>query len=653
VKKTWLAILAVTLVAFLLRIYRLDFVSLRGDEAFTVIFVQRTWDGLWKGIRTIEPNPPLMYLVLRVWIALVGAGEFVTRYFSAFFGVLCVPLIYRLAREIFSGAHMRRSPADVASLPGGGVTRFAHGDGLVIALVAATLLAINPYQIWHSQDVRNYAMWPALSILALIFFWRWWRRQVADQKVEAAADRTWSSWNLFFFILATLASLYTHYYDAFVLLALNVFVFSSALLMRRWKTLARWIAAQLVLVAAYAPWVLFGTDRVTNYGEASAQQSVSLVDQFSRTLSTFVLSDTVPDAFKLILWLPLALALLAALIYLVRQDRSRASFVILWLAVPTLALYLISIGRPLFLERYLNGIAPAYYLAYAVGLSALLNSEWVRNSLPRLLPLAFGLIFFTSTSAYALSNYYFDPAYAKAPDWRALSQFIAARQQPGDIVIQNFTEMSAIYYQSGTLPVMTLPKGYTGTPADEKTLQQLNRDYRRIWFIPAAPDFWDPDHYVDKYLTHADDREIDTKVAQFGLKLYLTPLEFSPKIIQTNVPLGRAVLVGYRVREFDAAALRIPKGATFAIVLYWRADQPIGNDVNTYIHLAAANGQVVVQQAGPPAEGVYPTSQWRSGDLVVDAHEMTADAAPGTYALTAGMEDSATSVPLTQLTIVQ
>ena len=102
VKKTWFAILAITLVAFLLRVYRLDFVSLRGDEAFTVIFVQRTWDGLWKGIRTIEPNPPLMYLVLRVWVALVGAGEFVTRYFSAFFGVLCVPLLYRLAREMFS-----------------------------------------------------------------------------------------------------------------------------------------------------------------------------------------------------------------------------------------------------------------------------------------------------------------------------------------------------------------------------------------------------------------------------------------------------------------------------------------------------------------------------------------------------------------------
>ena len=103
-------------------------------------------------------------------------------------------------------------------------------------------------------------------------------------------------------------------------LALNIFVFSTALFARRWKTLTRWIIAQLVLVAAYAPWVLFGTNRVTNYGEASAQQSVSLLDQFSRTLATFVLSDTVPDTAKSLLWLPLALALLAVLVFLVRQD---------------------------------------------------------------------------------------------------------------------------------------------------------------------------------------------------------------------------------------------------------------------------------------------------------------------------------------------
>ncbi|MDE3091784.1 MAG: hypothetical protein KGJ80_20620, partial [Chloroflexota bacterium] len=420
-KKTWLALLCIMLVAFWLRVYRLDFVSLRGDEAFTVIFVQRTWDGLWKGIRTVEPNPPLMYLALRAWVALAGAGEFATRYFSAFFGVLSVPLLYRLAREMFVPPP-HPSPA-------------SQGRGK-IALLATLLIAINPYQVWHSQDVRNYTMWPALSLLALIFLWRWWKaetRETTDNRRQTK-HLSFVIFNLSFYVLATLASLYTHYYDTFILVAANIFVFTFAIAGRRWSTLARWVGAQIALVALYAPWVLFGTNRVTTYGEASAQQSVSLVDQFSRTLATFVLGDTVPDTLKAMLWLPLALALGVILIYLARKDFPRAAFLSLWIVVPTLALYVISIGRPLFLERYLNGIAPAYYLAFAAGLAAIGNWQLVtRASAFRFLPSAFCLLFFVGTSAYALTNYYFDPAYAKAPNWRALAQFIAARQQPGDL----------------------------------------------------------------------------------------------------------------------------------------------------------------------------------------------------------------------------
>ena len=652
-KKTWLAVLLLTFLAFILRVYRLDFVSLRGDEAFTVIFVQRTWDGLWNGIRTIEPNPPLMYLALRGWIALAGASEFATRYFSAFFGVLCVPLLYRLAREMFSHPLLSK-------------TGEGWGGGR-IALLAAALIAINPYQIWHSQDVRNYTMWPALSLLALIFFWRWWRLENRDWRLEIESRQlSIGNWQLAFYVLATLASLYTHYYDVFILAALNIFVFAFAFLERRWKTLARWIGAQVVLVAAYAPWVIWGTNRVTTYGEASAQQSVPLLDQFSHTLASFVLSDTVPSTLKSMLWLPLALALLAILVYLTRRDRSRAAFLFLYIAVPTLALYAISIGRPLFLERYLNGIAPAYYLTFAVGLAAITNYQLpIVNFKPRRLLPAISILFFGFISAYALSNYYFDPAYAKAPNWRALAQFIAEQQQPGDIVVQNFTEMSPIYYQRGTLPVMTLPKDYYATPADTKTLQQLNENYRRIWFIPAAPDFWDPDHFVETYLTRFDDRTIDARVAEFSVQLYLTPREFSSKIIPINTRIGNALLVGYRVHEFESNPLRIPQAAPFTIALYWRAAQPIEKDYKIFVHLIDASGRVLAQHDGVPADGSYPTSQWRAGDLVVDAHELKADTAPGTYSLVVGMYDPATlvrapvansandQVLLTQVTITQ
>lgn len=647
-KKTWIAVLVITLVAFALRVYRLDFVSLRGDEAFTVIFVQRAWEGLWKGIRLIEPNPPLMYLALRVWVALAGASEFATRYFATFFGVLCVPLLYRLAREMFSGKGTR-----------------------AVALLATALLAINPYQIWHSQDVRNYTLWPALSLVSLIFFWRWITGEGRREGGEIPQPRSLSS-TLAFYVLATTASLYTHYYDTFILLAESIFAVVFAFWKRQWKTLARWIGAQAVLALAYLPWAFLFTNRVTTYGEASAEQSVSLLDVFSRTLATFILSDTVPEIFKTLLWLPLTLALCAILIYLARRERTQAAFLFLYIAVPTLALYVISIGRPLFLERYLNGIAPAYYLAFAVGLAAV----WQWRSTWRVPVFVVAILIAASTSAYALSNYYFDPAYAKAPDWRALGQFIVAQQQPGDIVVQNFTDDSISYYrnrlsrkntpptqpgcdnQEGYLPVVTLPKDYWAKTADEKALQELNATCRRIWFIPAAPDFWDPAQFVEKYLSRYDDREIDARISTFRLQLYLTPRAFEPKIMPVNARVGNATLVGYRVQ----------RTRPLHVVLYWRAAQKIEKDFTVFVHLADADDHVIAQQDNAPVGSTYPTSQWQPGELIVDAHDLQVDTAPGAYALIVGMYDPATlarapvsdangvrlpdgRVPLTQVTI--
>lgn len=627
----WIAILGLTLIAFILRIYRLDFFSLRGDESFTVVFVQRTWEGLWRGISTIEPNPPLMYLALRVWVSLAGASEFVTRYFSLFFGVLCVPLTYRLAKEMFHSVDQRKSVS-------------------AITLFAAALAAINPYQIWHSQDVRNYTMWPALSLLALIFFWRWWRAETTFDEQPTKESR-WS--NLIFYIIVTLSSLYTHYYEVFILAAVNLFVFAFSILGRRWRTLTHWGGAQIALVLLYAPWVLFGTDRITVYNEASAEQSVSLVDVFSRTLSTFVVGETFPRDGRSIIWIPLALALAAIWIYLVRRQRAPAAFIFAYFAIPTLVVYIVSLSRMLFLERYLIGIAPAYYLAFAVGLAAL----WQWRSKWRAFALAVAATFFIVTSAYAYWNAQFNPEYAKAPDWRTFAQTILAQLQPGDVVVQNFTEMSPYYYLNPHVTVLISPKDYFFRQSDEQVLRRLNTDYRRMWFVPALPDWWDPDQAVEKYLARNNDRIFDARIDSLRLQLYLTPREFQPKMISTNARIGNATLAGYRVEG----------NHPLHVTLVWRAAQRIEKDYTVFVHLADANQRVVAQQDRAPAFGLYPTTAWQSGESIIDAYDLTVDA-PGKYTLIVGMYDPATlarvpafdangkrstddSVTLTQITV--
>lgn len=607
-----LVVLFLTFVAFVLRVYRLDFFSLRGDEAFTVLFVQRTWEGLWRGISLIEPNPPLMYLLLRGWVALAGTSEFATRYFSVFFGVLCVPLLYRLARELAPSPLVRG--------------RAGEGVSAWLALFAAALIAINPYQIWHSQDVRNYTLWPALSLASLIFFFKWWGAERHQKSTLHVLRFTF----LALYVVFTLSSLYTHYYDAFILVAENFFVFVFVLGARQWKTLGRWIGAQVMLVLAYAPWVLFGTNRITTYGEASAQSGLPLLEQFSRTIATFILSDTIRENLHAMIWFPLALGLLSILFYLARENRERAVFLFLYIAVPTILLYTISIGRPLFNERYLNGIAPAYYLAFAAGLAAL----WPARTAWHIPAFYIVILFFALASAFSLANYWYDPTFAKAPDWRGLVQQINSNQRAGDIIIQNFNEVSVQYYRRGNTPVITLPRDYWFRPEDEKTLLQVNKDYRRIWFIPAQPDWWDPDQDIEKLLSRYDDREQETRHSVFRLQLYSTPREFETRMTPVSARVGAATLAGYRLEQ-NRNSVRV--------VLYWRAAQKLEKSFQVFVHLASTTGQVIAQDDSVPVEGTYPTTDWQAGELIVDAHAIKTDAT-GLVTIFAGMYDPRTSV---------
>ncbi len=610
-----LLLLAVILVAFVLRMYLLDHVSLRGDESFTVLFVLKPFAEMWHEILTVEPNPPLLYLLLRGWVAIAGAGEFATRYFSVFWGVLCVALLYRFTCEFFK----------LSSAPR---TR--------IALAAALLIAINPYQIWHSQDVRNYTMWPALSLLALVFFWQWRNRIKADGHVPLTQS------SVIPFVLAELAALYTHYYEAFILVALNLYVLFF--LIRRWRTfwksgifspqspVAQWVGAQVALAALYLPFPLLLSDRVSSYGEGSAYQGLSLWDIWQRTFSSFMLGETLDDAIRGLGWIPLAVALVVILLVFVRREQ-RGLFLLLWGSIPTLALYGLSLSRPLFLERYLNGIAPVYYLLFAYGIG-LAVSGW-RRVLPLLL--AAGLV---CLAMLALGNYYYNPAFAKAPDWRGLARAIQNGRQAGDIIVQNFPENSLLYYEGGHLPLVRYPEEFMPGPGTVPALNNLNYKYKRIWFIPAAPDIWDPDHFVQAFLDKHDDRLSQQDFGNLHLTLYSTPIDFAKTMRPSGAQVGKFfTLSGYRLAQQETG---------WRLVLYWRTSETTNKNYNVFVYEVGSGTDqqppLLDKIERPPLDGVSPTSEWNRGEVIVDSYDL-----PTNSALTkilVGMYDPATSNPL-------
>ncbi|MCA9999490.1 MAG: hypothetical protein KDE56_27190, partial [Anaerolineales bacterium] len=72
------------------------------------------------------------------------------------------------------------------------------------------------------------------------------------------------------------------------------------------------------------------------------------------------------------------------------------------------------------------------------------------------------------------------------------------------------------------------------------------------------------------------------------------------------------------------------------LTLYWQAISPIAEDYTVFLHLLTPEGEFVLGQDGQPLGGLYPTSFWGEGEMVVDGRSWFADVPPGEYQLQVG-----------------
>ena len=94
-------LLFVVLLAFAIRVSGLTAQSMWRDEIDALAFSQMPVPALLGNFTRAGWNGPLFYLLLRPWVAIAGRSEFGLRYFSTWFGVLGVALIYRLGKAWF------------------------------------------------------------------------------------------------------------------------------------------------------------------------------------------------------------------------------------------------------------------------------------------------------------------------------------------------------------------------------------------------------------------------------------------------------------------------------------------------------------------------------------------------------------------------
>src|SRR3954467_291126 len=160
-----------TLLALALRLYKLDYNSYFDDEVLSSFAARQPILEIFRHITANEDHPPLYHILLHLWILGFGDSLIAVRLFSVLISTACVPLLYTLGRTISN------RPA---------------------ALVAAGLLAIAPFQIYHGRQARMYPLLTLLVMLAMLLFVQAWQRG------------GWWRWLLLG--LASTAGIYTHVY---------------------------------------------------------------------------------------------------------------------------------------------------------------------------------------------------------------------------------------------------------------------------------------------------------------------------------------------------------------------------------------------------------------------------------------------------------
>jgi mannosyltransferase len=659
-----LALLALILVAFGLRVYRLAGQSLWYDEAVTA---QVTAKGMAELTRWTADDiqPPLYYYAVAGWTHLAGRSEWALRFPSVAFGVLTLPLLWSLARRLFGRGWL----------------------GRVAGLNAALLAAVSPLYVYYGQEARMYTQLTCLTALAGYCLLRALTWPVARPspvgRRKVAKDRG-AAWWWAGFVLAATAILYTHYFGLFLLVAYALYVGLAWLLAAQDRRATRPavdrhpMAVRPAVVAAvavgifYLPWLpamlnRYQVDRsywqgTLKMGEALRHVALSI---------TLGAPETLREKFALPLlpWLGAAFAVaLAALVWWVwqgqsarvatdpaaqlsaepppRQGVSALLFLLFMLVVPTVSVLALASRTPKFNARYLLLISPAYLLILGGGVAVLLCNRFSRRDLRILAALLAVAILGLSlvTSFQGLVNWYTSPTYQKA-QWRELVGAVQRQLRPSEaVVLVSGHAAPAWSYYAPDIATINLPNtdildvdavlGFDAGPA----LAQALAGKDGAWLVQWQNEAVDPLGIVPYYLDRAG-AEVPVKGQYTQLKLrhwQLAPGASYPDRPAPQHPDGANY--GHKV-----ALLGWDEPRQGQIDVYWQALAPLPeSDFQVSLRVEDAAGREVGRGwDGRPAGYLYPTGRWQPGQPLFGRYPLPKDLPSGTYYVTLAVYDAA------------
>lgn len=358
-KDPFFAIVFIIIVAsFFVRIYKIDFENFSSDEGLTLYNAQKSiaHNIIWS---FSEDYVPLYHVMLSLWVSLFGLDEFSVRFLSAFFGALSVYTIYLVSALLFNKK---------------------------VGIYSAIILAISPFNIYYSQEARPYQLYLFLALSSIYFYLRY----IKDSKF------------IFWYILSTVALLYTHGIALLVVLFQNIYHFFVVR-----TNIKKWILIQIALFISFIPLLFFVISETLKFASSSFVW-VPLPTLLGVLKFLYVFSSGESFTFQnLILGSILSLffmGLVAFIVYKeiksmkrIPKDRSSSVFfVLIWLIVPLISLIIYSLlFSSIFVEKYIIFSSAALYILVALSITKM-HKHYQMLILLLVILLSLGILFYDS-----------------------------------------------------------------------------------------------------------------------------------------------------------------------------------------------------------------------------------------------------------------
>lgn len=382
-------------VSFILRFHQIGKLSFWQDELFTTRFINTN---LKDSILLLVPKEVIMgfyYLLANFWSKLFPiASEGSLRSLSAIFSIISIPVVFLLGKETF----LNKKKA------------------IAVGLIASLLIAVNAYHIQYAQEFRSYSLVFLLTALSTFLLIK------AVEKSNSVIR--WLS-----FVIVSIIAIYSHLFAVIILIAQ-----AMSLIYLCWKNPRTFPYKGVILSYIFT---VFLTVPLIMAALAQGSSQIGWIPGLTlKTIGKFLYNITgMQSEILTVLYIYLTLGGLGVAFLKANQVKNdyikwKLMLMTSCLFLPIIMTVVISLIKPIFLNRYLLFVMPYLAIFASCSIVYLINFErWKSKNYIGISLLALIIIL----SFTGVNNYY--KTYQKE-NYRGATQFMS----------NNCSESLIIYY---------------------------------------------------------------------------------------------------------------------------------------------------------------------------------------------------------------